>query len=364
MLDAVDAREFALHRPSLCGRNWLPGARLRARLGFVEALIILAGLLVLSGFWFWVALWTEMRGWKRWGVIGIGVLLGLIILPRFVELGDEVSDVEDVLERVATTTDPSYCDEDVTQLYLEATTGGEAPYADELCESYAGQPAADWVTVKSIDIEGSRATAVVEQHGGSFDGSHLVKELVKEDGDWKLDKVLSFATFDRRGFEEAYRKSFIEFASSRAAVACAMGRVSKMSNAEIKTDVLSDDLGAVRWLPVICDRQGVVDGYIETLRDDPASPRPLVACAEERFPEATDGQLVRFSEDLIAYERFLADCGEPLLHAYTARALTQGDIGTQQANCVAVELEELPIDEAIRLGFEDERYEDLIDACG
>jgi hypothetical protein len=304
-------------------------------------------------------------GWLRWFAIVVGVLVVLFLVQRLVNPGDDESRIEAVIERASTSTDADYCDEDLTDLYLETTTGGEAPYADELCEIDAEIPGADSVEVSNVQVDGDVATASVEQMGGSFDGSTLIKELVKEDGDWKLNRILGFAGFDRERFDRAYREDYQAFGSSPRVIDCAMTRLARISDEEVQRMVLRKDAGEFPEIVVECDRAGIVSVYVDVYRDPEYDdfPPESIRCAENRIRRASDAELVRLEADLIAFQRVLFDCDPDSFLAYARDGLSDDRLDADEAECVVDELRALPPDEAIRLGYDDGQYNALVEVC-
>jgi hypothetical protein len=62
----------------------------------------------------------------------------------------------------------------------------------------------DSVDVTEIQVSGSNATTNVTFHGGGFDGSTLSMALIKNGGQWQLDRITAVPTFDLPAFEKAF----------------------------------------------------------------------------------------------------------------------------------------------------------------
>jgi hypothetical protein len=92
-------------------------------------------------------------------------------------------------------------------------------------------------------VDGSTATADVAFEGGSFDGQTLTVSLVDEDGDWKLDRVESFAEFDRAALLAALHDQLVAEPNplSESQAACMVSRLNQQSDTEIQELLIGGD---------------------------------------------------------------------------------------------------------------------------
>jgi hypothetical protein len=119
----------------------------------------------------------------------------------------EEQQIAKVIEEAAIRADPANCSELQTesfneQIYLE--TGEEAT---EACEEEPEEDQADSVEVSEIEVDGTTATAEAAIGGGDFDGQTLALELVKEDEQWKIDRLADFAELDRDSLNAAFAEN-------------------------------------------------------------------------------------------------------------------------------------------------------------
>lgn len=127
--------------------------------------------------------------------------------------GDSESDEEQITTAIETsvmTTDPADCETYSTQAFLEQSESAEGEEALASCEEDVKDDAndPDSVKVSKVEVDGDAATAEVAFTGGGFDQQAVVVALVKEDGDWKLDQIESFAVFDRNAFVASLEEGF------------------------------------------------------------------------------------------------------------------------------------------------------------
>jgi hypothetical protein len=93
--------------------------------------------------------------------------------------------------------------------------------------------------VSEVEVAGSKATADVAFHGGSFDGQTLIVALVEEGGGWKLDEAKSFVGLNREKLIGAFEKGFEESEEIKPAVAeCLVEGAEELSDSELEDLVL------------------------------------------------------------------------------------------------------------------------------
>jgi hypothetical protein len=288
----------------------------------------------------------------------VGVIVALLV-SFFVQRLDspgESAEIERVVGTVATSTNPAYCDELTTQRYLRQVTGNAFPFADEVCESEASEGAADSVEVREVAVDDNSASAVVANHGGSFDGSVVVTHLVQRDGDWRVDRLASFERFDRERLES--------LGFSRQKAACVLRRERRLSDAEVEAALLDPSYGVFAELVLACDRRGVERRLRWALADPSLRlPRDGVDCVERRLETATDAELAEIQFDLLAYNLMIVECDRGAVLAYQRRELEAGDLDPAVADCVFATLTGLAPAEAIRLTYDEARYRATIERC-
>ena len=302
---------------------------------------------------------------------GMALLGGLILLAGFFaslhpfSRGDE-REIERTIEAVATDADPGYCDTLLTQRYLVQTTGARPPFADEVCES----DAEDASRVRSVDtgeiaIDGARATAAVEYRGGSFDGSRLVMQLIEDGDTWKLNRIVAFRRFDRRRFDRAYRRSFLEFGSPVAGADCALARARRLSDAEIERAALRDLPRVFTPIFVACDRNGAERSLVKSIAEPKLDlPAASIECAVARVGALTDAELGHLLLSPLAYGELLYRCGPRAFFGFFERELPVTEkLGPKAVECVLDALRARSAPGAIRLSYDQTRFQAVIDRC-
>jgi hypothetical protein len=118
--------------------------------------------------------------------------------------------ITETIETVATTSDPGNCTELETLRFVEQNTQEKGKAAVKTCKAQAkaGKEEAKGANVSNVSVNGSKATAEVEFEGGSLGSQSLEVALVEEDGNWKLDQVEGFASYDGKALGEAFEKQF------------------------------------------------------------------------------------------------------------------------------------------------------------
>jgi len=297
-------------------------------------------------------------------MIGCLALLALFVFQRLDSRGDK-AEIAKTIETVAISTDPAYCRTRVTGRYLAQSTGTKPPFADEVCESEAGVVRVSSVDTSEVTVRGDRATAVAEYTGGSFDGSRLVVQLVKDGGEWKLDRIVAFRRFDRAGFDRAYRRSFLEFGSPASSAGCAMAKAHRLSNAEIER-------GTLRNLPrmfipifVVCDRDGAERNLVKSIADPRFDlPAAAIQCVAGKIATLTDAELGRLQLSPLAYGELLYRCDRGAFIGYFRRELKASEsLDAAATKCVLAALRGQRTPGAIRLVYDQARFQSVIDGC-
>lgn len=340
-------------RPSL---SWSIGALLL--LGFTLALIVL-----------FVGFLGRRIGRRRRGVRW--VLLTIVILLPTAVLGlhrlnppDDKARIKRTIEAIATSGDPAYCGTEMTTAYLEQTTGTRPPFADDVCRNAAGVFPADSVSVSEVAISGDRATALVANRGGSFDGSNLLVRL-HDDGGWKLDRLVAFEKFDRRRFNRAYRGLLLASGASPSAAACALRKTGSLSNPELEHVLLHEESRVFVPIGVACDRPGTERRTVQAMANPRTGfPSAVVECAAAKLRSSSDTKLVRLQQSLVAYNELILSCDPEALVDFQQRQLSRNDtLSAEAVACALAIFRRLPPVKAIRLTYDEVRYERLIERC-
>ena len=128
--------------------------------------------------------------------------------------GGEDGEIEEVIKKSATTTDPADCKKLNTQQFMEQTTQESGSVAVKLCEEEAKEEkGAKSVSVSAVEVDGSDANAEVALSGGDLDGQTLEVALVKDSDQWKLNEVVEFTKFDQGKLVEGLEASLSEASS-------------------------------------------------------------------------------------------------------------------------------------------------------
>lgn len=153
---------------------------------------------------------------------------------------DEAVKVEEAIESSATSTDPADCTKLETQRFVEQTTRTSGPKALEKCEEEAGNRA-ESISVSNVEINGSKATADAAVTGGGLDGQSIEIALVKEGGQWKLDEVVRFTSFNPERLAETVKAELKEHQGelSPKIASCLVEALAHASRAEAEELFLS-----------------------------------------------------------------------------------------------------------------------------
>jgi hypothetical protein len=113
-----------------------------------------------------------------------------------------------VVEAALTRTDPADCKELKTRAYSEQSFRTEGVEAVESCEqnARAEESPNEIGEVTNVKVNGARATADVAD--ATAGGQGFAVGLIEEDGDWKLNEIVSFAGFDRDKLLEEQKEAF------------------------------------------------------------------------------------------------------------------------------------------------------------
>lgn len=168
---------------------------------------------------------------------------------------DSEGAIEEAIETAATTTDPAKCSEVQTQKFNETETGTSGKEALKTCEEEAreDQTPAESVKVSNIEVDGETATAEVEVGGGALNGQGIELELVEEEGDWKLNKFVSFTNYDGKALSEALEERLGEEKGIDPGLAkCIAEGIATMPQAEAEAMAFEKDLEPIEEMVTNC----------------------------------------------------------------------------------------------------------------
>ena len=102
------------------------------------------------------------------------------------------------------------------------------------------------VAVKSVEAVGESAVADVAISGGSLDGQTLEIALRREDGEWRLGRLIGFLHFDRAAFIATLGKAMSEQGGAVAkARGCVLKDLAPLPTVEFENSVLEHSGPAV-----------------------------------------------------------------------------------------------------------------------
>ena len=152
--------------------------------------------------------------------------------------------------------DPSKCTEVQTPLFNETESGSKGAAATKACEEEAesAENNAESVNVSDVKINGEKATAEVEVEGTGLNGQAVELEVLKEEGNWKLNKFLGFTKFDAAALGEVLEEELAkqEGISGKLAKCVAEG-VAEVSQAEAESMVFEKNLEPVEKIAGSCE---------------------------------------------------------------------------------------------------------------
>jgi hypothetical protein len=169
--------------------------------------------------------------------------------------GDEEGAIVEAIEKSATTNDPSKCTEFQTQKFNEQEKAASGKEATEICEEEAeGQESpAKSVDVSNVTVEGESATAEAAIGGSALNDQTVELELVKEDGDWKMNQFLQFTEFNAKALGASFEKEALASEEIEPEVAkCISGGIGKLSQKEAEAVAFEGDLEVIEAIAGSC----------------------------------------------------------------------------------------------------------------
>lgn len=117
---------------------------------------------------------------------------------------DDEDQIAEVIETTATTSADSNCTDLETQRFLEQTNFSSGQDAVDACKASKPEDNAESADVSNVEVDGDKATALVKLTGSTFDGQTLDVSLVKQDDQWKMDRIDGIEDFDVKRFGLAF----------------------------------------------------------------------------------------------------------------------------------------------------------------
>jgi hypothetical protein len=192
----------------------------------------------------------------------------------------------------------------MTPRFLEQIQfGSDDPEAS--CRENEADPSgvAESVDVSNIRIDGDSALAEAAYEGGSVGGQTLELRVVKDDGEWKLDRIESFLAFDRESLLGQVAKSAEDDPELTPAMRRCFATFKGVSDEELQRALLSGDRsGFLALLLGSCPdayRAAIIAEFENEPRIDPRVKECIVSALEQ----VSDARLAEFT---------LADTGEAL----------------------------------------------------
>jgi hypothetical protein len=169
---------------------------------------------------------------------------------------DEEGAIVEAVEESATTSDPSKCTELQTQAFNEQEKAASGEEATEICEEEAAQQEspAKSVDVSNVKIDGETATAEAAIGGSALDGQTVELELVKEDGDWKLNQFLQFTKFNAKRLAKSFEKEATASEEIPKELAtCISAGIGKFDQKEAEAVAFEGDLEGIETIAGSCE---------------------------------------------------------------------------------------------------------------
>jgi len=169
--------------------------------------------------------------------------------------GDDEAAIVETIEKSATTSAPSKCTEFQTQAFNEQEKATSGKEATEICEEEAKEQEspAKSVDVSNVKVEGETATAEAAIGGSALNGQTVELELVKEDGDWKVNQFLQFTKYSAKTLGESFEKEFTATEEVGVGLAkCISEGIGKLSQKEAEAVAFEGDLEVIESMVGDC----------------------------------------------------------------------------------------------------------------
>lgn len=313
---------------------------------------------------FLIARSSRRRRRKALLMLGSFVLLivCLLVVGRLWMPSDEER-IQATIEAVFTKSYPSYCDEKVTDHYLEREFDEQQPFADDRCRAESGQGGADSIEVTEIDVRGHHAFAAVSPRGGSLDGSQIEVELVEDGVRWKLQQIYEVLRLDRPSFNRQLAQQIRELGSPGKSVECVRRRAAGLSTVRVEQMIVGAGDGSMTAAYVDCDREGAERAGLGAIASFKLG-APATRCVEHGIETANDAELVRLFRDFAAYGAFIARCDPEVIVDYVEQELIGQNKDPAPVRCVVEAFRGLSPARQWRLSYDEERFSALRERCG
>lgn len=195
--------------------------------------------------------------------------------------------VRTVVQQALTTTSPSACTRLMTRELREQTTARKGAAALKSCRHGADEPGATTVSVDSVTVHGTKASADIRPSGGSLPFKTATLAVRKEGGRWKVSRLTS-GTLDREAFDRGLFEDLSKppHPLREPLPECAVRELGATDDPEIVRALIKPDVGVFAVPVAICIVRVELDG--ERL------PRTLTECVVRGFRrELSNGALAR-----------------------------------------------------------------------
>lgn len=230
--------------------------------------------------------------------IAAGLAALLVLRGGAEEEPTAADEVGVALLRAATTADRQSCREAVTLSFLEQRTGYEGDAALAECtERGIGGGFAESVSVRSVDIDGNRATVTAAIYGGYLDGATAVVSMVDDNG-WRLDRIERLEGVERAEYIDAYLPELegAPYRFDREEARCVAERSLPADAAQFEQQLIAPDPVRTAASMVACDRPTVERLLGDHLQRENLSAR-VRACVLAAAANAPDSRLARLYGD-------------------------------------------------------------------
>jgi hypothetical protein len=209
------------------------------------------------------------------------------------EDGSEADRVAATLREAWTSPDPAICTRFATQRFLEQIAFEDGEDAIRSCEEDQARSAVDTARISDVEVSGESATAHVSLTGGGVnDGQTYQVALVKDDDQWKLDRLVSFVELDRESLRAGLREDAIEDGYSEQAARCAVRELDKRSASALEELLPSgDEQRLLAVLEPCLDHETLLNSVREALRFNPDLTQAQIECAIDRLTQLSENEL-------------------------------------------------------------------------
>jgi hypothetical protein len=191
----------------------------------------------------------------------VAVVVGIAACGDSGEASDDAAAVEETIVASANSESPADCERLHTEDFLERMSAGfEGDAALRLCEEVIEEDLGEdprEVTVADVQVEGDEATANASFAGSSLDGQTVTIALVREEGGWKIDRMVEFAEFDRDRLLDGLKQEVRELDSSALEAelgTCMAERLGALDDSELQDLALYNDPDGIRGIVEVCLR--------------------------------------------------------------------------------------------------------------